>query len=656
MSEVPLEVLYNRFQAIVENMSHVIERTAYATFIKETADFSCGVVATTGEYVAYPWSLGAPGYLGTNMKALLDYFPDYEPGDVIICNDPYLIGQPCTHLPDVHVIRPIFVDGELLAWAYAFIHVSDFGGTVPASVWPTAREIYQEGVRLRPTKLYRAGKLNTDIFNLILDNTRIPATNKGDIEAMCAGLEVCEQQVLEAAERYGKEAVASGIDRVLEYGEARARRLFEEIPDGSYRFVDYLEDDLYSDVPVRIEVTMRVSGSDVVIDFDGTDPQVSSALNMAGVDGTNSLLCLALVGYLTSRDDDLPKCSSILRPVTLTAPEGTVVSAQHPAAIGVRYATAIRVGDAVYGALAQALPGRVPACSSGSISPVVAAVPRPETGERLVEVVQPILGGGGARPGADGLDAAESAYGGFMRNTPVESCEAALPIVVRRYGLVPDTGGAGRHRGGLAMRLDFEAMHIDTEVTGRGLERFGLAPWGVDGGQAGTTGHCTVRRGDEVTDIGKFDLLRMEPGDVVSIISAAGAGYGDPLDRPVSEVLADVERGLLSEEYVAEWYGVVIRDGRIDETGTATLRGQRRRASTDIALGEGRAALEARWPDEVQAEVRRMLLELPIGIRDWAKHKVYRIYQERDAGTGIQDICALVLGQLGGDVAGRVPA
>ncbi|HEY3687901.1 MAG TPA: hydantoinase B/oxoprolinase family protein [Streptosporangiaceae bacterium] len=643
-AEVPLEVLYNRFQAIVENMSHVIERTAYATFIKETADFSCGVVATTGEYVAYPWNLGAPGYLGTNMRELLGHFPEYAPGDVIICNDPYLSGQPCTHLPDVHVIRPIFVDGEILAWAYAFIHASDFGGTVPASVWPTAREIYQEGLRLRPTKLYRGGRVNQEVLNLILDNTRIPETNKGDLEAMCAGLEVCENQVLEAVERFGRQAVADGIDRVLEYGEARARRVIEAIPDGAYHFVDYMEDDLYSAVPLRIEVDVRVAGSDLVVDFDGTDPQVSSALNMAGVAGTNSLLCLAIVGYLTSQDDDLPKTSAILRPVTLTAPPSTLVSARHPAAIGVRYATAIRVGDAVYGALAQALPGAIPACSPGAISPVVAAVPQPETGGRLVEVVQPILGGGGARPGADGLDAAESTYGGFMRNTPVETCESALPIIVRRYGLVPDTGGAGRRRGGLAMRLDFEARHIDTEVTARGLERFVLAPWGLAGGEAGTSGRCTVRRGAETEDIGKFDLLRMGPGDVVSIVSPAGAGYGDPLDRPAAEVAADVERGMLTAAHAAESYGVVVRDGAVDEAATERARSSRSPASGAIAYGPGRARLEERWPDGVQARVRRMLTGLPIGIRDWAKHEAYRRYQENG---DIDAVCDGVLRGLG---------
>lgn len=646
-AEVPLEVMYNRFQAIVENMSHVIERTAYATFIKETADFSCGVVATTGEYVAYPWNLGAPGYLGTNMRELLGYFPEYEPGDVIICNDPYLSGQPCTHLPDVHVVRPIFVDGEILAWAYAFIHASDFGGTVPASVWPSAREIYQEGLRLRPTKLYRGGRVNTDVLDLILDNTRIPETNKGDLAAMCAGLEVCENQVLEVVERFGRQAVADGIDRVLQYGEARARRVIEAIPDGGYHFVDYMEDDLYSEVPLRIEVDVRVAGSELTVDFDGTDPQVSSALNMAGIAGTNSLLCLAIVGYLTSQDDDLPKTSAILRPVTLTAPEGSVVSARHPAAIGVRYATAIRVGDAVYGALAQALPGQIPACSPGAISPVVAAVPQPETGGRLVEVVQPILGGGGARPGADGLDAAESTYGGFMRNTPVETCESALPIIVRRYGLVPDTGGAGRWRGGLAMRLDFEARHIDTEVTARGLERFTLAPWGLAGGDAGTPGHSTVRRETSVEDVGKFDLLRLGPGDVVSIVSPAGAGYGDPLDRPAAEVLADVERGMLTAARAEQCYGVVVREGTIDEAATARARAKRRPASRAIAYGPGRARLEERWPDDVQAHVREMLADLPIGIRDWGKHEAYRRYQKRPAGTGIAEVCDEVLRGLG---------
>ena len=260
IDRVTLEILRNHYQAIVEDMARIMERTAYTTFVKETADFSTGLVSAGGEYVAYPWKLGASSYLGMNMRTALEYFDHYDEGDIIICNDAYLTGPLCTHLPDVHILRPIFHDGRIVCWGYSFVHSSDIGGTVPASVWPRATEIFQEGLRMRPIKLYRAGELNQDVLNLILDNCRIPEMNWGDIKAMCASVNSCDRRVQEMIRKFGVETVVEGIDAVLDYAEQRARAALRTIPDGTYRFYDYMEDDLQSEVPIRIKVAVTVRG------------------------------------------------------------------------------------------------------------------------------------------------------------------------------------------------------------------------------------------------------------------------------------------------------------------------------------------------------------------------------------------------------------
>src|SRR5215470_1187075 len=429
IDRVTLEILRNHYQAVVEDMARIMERTAYATFVKETADFSTGLVSTGGEYVAYPWNLGASSYLGLNMAHTLAYFDHYDEGDIIICNDAYLSGPLCTHLPDVHILRPIFHDGRIICWGYAFVHSSDIGGAVPASVWPRATEIFQEGLRLRPTKLFRAGILQEDVKNLIADNCRIPEVNWGDIKAMVAAVSSCDRRVQEMIGKFGLVTVVEAID-----------------------------------------------------------------------------------AYIVTEDPGIPKASSILRPVRVTAPPGCLVNALFPSPIGVRYGTVLRVFDAVLGALAQALPGHIPAAPAGGISPVVASTLDLLTGQRHVQVVEPMLGGGGGRPEMDGISGADSTAG-FLRNTPVESIEAEVPIVMRRYHLISDTGGAGEYRGGLAVRLDFQVFHPHAIVTARGMERCRLEPWGVAGGRAGTSGSCVVNRGTAgARDIGKVDVLHPVPG------------------------------------------------------------------------------------------------------------------------------------------------
>lgn len=624
IDRVTLEILRNHYQAVVEDMARIMERTAYTTFVKETADFSTGLVSTGGEYVAYPWTLGASSYLGLNMAQTLRYFERYDEGDIVICNDAYLSGPLCTHLPDLHILRPIFYDGRVICWGYAFVHSSDMGGAVPASVWPRATEIFQEGLRLRPTKLYRAGVLQEDVKNLICDNCRIPEMNWGDIKAMIAAVSSCDRRMQEMVGKFGLGTVVEGIDAVLDYAEQRARAAIRKIPDGVYRFTEYMEDDLRSEVPIRLQVALTVEGESLHLDFTGTDPQVGAALNIASHGVTHPFLCQAINAYLVSEDPGIPKASSILRPVRVTAPAGTVVNAQFPAPIGVRYGTVLRVFDAVLGALAQALPGRIPAAPAGAISPVVASILDPLTGQRQVQVVEPMLGGGGGRPTMDGLDGADSTSG-FLRNTPVESIEAEVPIVMRRYHLIPDTGGAGEHRGGLAVRLDFQVYHPHAIVTARGMERFRLEPWGVAGGRAGTAGSCIVNRGATAArDIGKVDVLHLEPGDVVSICSPSGGGHGDPRRRDPTRVRDDVRAGYLSVERARESYGVVLIDGEVDPAPTVRLRAAMPPPPAgDFDFGGGRAELERRWSPAIQDAVARLLDGIPPTVRDWGKHQLY---------------------------------
>jgi N-methylhydantoinase B len=624
IDRVTLEILRNYYQAVVEDMARIMERTAYTTFVKETADFSTGLVSTGGEYVAYPWNLGASSYLGLNMAHTLACFDRYDEGDIVICNDAYLSGPLCTHLPDVHILRPIFHEGRIVCWGYAFVHSSDMGGAVPASVWPRATEIFQEGLRLRPTRLYRAGVLNEDVKNLICDNCRIPEMNWGDIKAMVATVTSCDRRIQEMIRKFGVDTVVEGMDAVLDYAEQRARAAIRKIPDGTYRFTDYMEDDLRSDVPIRIQVALTVAGDTLHLDFTGTDPQVGSALNVATNGVTHPFLCQAINAYIVSEDPGIPKASSLLRPVRVTAPPGSVVNAQFPAPIGVRYGTVLRVFDAVLGALAQALPGRTPAAPAGAISPVVASVLDPLTGARQVQVVEPMLGGGGGRPTMDGLNGADSTSG-FLRNTPVESIEAEVPIVMRRYHLIPDTGGAGERRGGLAVRLDFQLFHPHAIVTARGMERFRLEPWGVAGGRAGTTGSCVVNRDTpRARDIGKVDVLHLEPGDVVSIFSPSGGGHGDARRRDPERVRDDVRAGFHTPAHARSAYGVVLANGGVDAEATRRARAAMPPPPAGpFDYGARRAEIERRWPPAIQDAAGRLLATVPPAVRDWGKHQIY---------------------------------
>jgi N-methylhydantoinase B len=648
-----VEVLRRKLDAIALDMARVIERTAFTTFVKETADFTCGIVSTSGEFVAYPWSIGATSLLGLNLSPTLERLPDPAAGDVFISNDPFLGGPICTHLPDLNLLRPVFADGKILCWLYAMVHATDVGGSVPGSVWVGATEVYQEGLRIRPVRLWSDDKLDESILNFVLDNTRIPELNWGDLKAVYSALLVGEREIDILVGQRGSEGVRTGIEAVLEYAETEARSVFAEIPRGRYEFVDYMEDDRVSEVPVRIKVCLESTDSGICLDFSGSDSQVRSSINIVTGDVTHPFLCQALIAYLVTKNPEVPKCSSILRPVTILAPPGMVVNAVFPAATGARYATSLRVSDAVLGALALACPGEIPAAGSGMLAPIAASVVDPLSGRRTVQVVEPLIGGGGGRPASDGLDGVESVFAGYLRNTPVEVIEQELGLRVLRYCLVKDTGGAGQFRGGMAVCLTIEALRPDTVVVARGLERFRLEPWGLAGGRSGTPGRCWVTRSDNSEEeVGTAGQAVLQPGDRIDFRSPAGGGYGRPEDRATEAVVWDLENEVVSLARAQSEYSLAGDSGEARVTELPRNSHPSGSASgadtqTYFDYGDGRERLEADWPPELQDMCTAWSERLPVSARDWYKHAVHDewVRSSREEPSGAPGIWLAILEQ-----------
>lgn len=619
---VTLEVLSNYFHAIVADMTHVLRRTAYTTYVKETDDFMSGLATPQGEFFMYPRDTGIVHHVGLHLRDVIKR-GRCEQGDIVIFNDPYTSGGIATHLPDIHVIKPVVHDGEIVCFAWSFIHSSDVGGMVPASISPAATEIYQEGIRIAPVKLFEGGKLDEGIRDLILDNCRIPDDNWGDIKAMVAALNDGERRVLAMIDKFGRRAVSDGMLDVLDYVEERARTLLERIPEGTYRFMDYIEDDVVSDVPIRLVVTMTVKDRGVVLDFTGSEPQVDAAFNLvSGSQNPNPLLAAGLTSYLITQDPTLPINAGLVRPVQMVLPKGTVVNCEFPSPAGVRWAIVVRCFDALLGILNAAAPGEVPAAGAGQACIVVGASYDPARARSVVNVIEPIQGGSGATRLKDGVEA--TYYSASLRNTPIESVEAHVPVVIRRYELVPDSGGPGRFRGGSALRMEFQVRVPEMSIQARGQERTRIQPWGVDGGEPGAAGAATLNpRMPKERVLPKINILKLHDGDVLQIRSPAGGGFGDPFERDPAAVLRDHRNGLVTREHARAAYGVEIAsDDRIDVEKTATLRSARE-PRTGFGYGPFRSELDRIWTQTAVAQYTEWLMPLPASVRSRARRLMH---------------------------------
>jgi N-methylhydantoinase B len=624
VDKVMLGILNHYFRAAAEAMGYVLKRTAYTTFVKESNDFTTGILTPRGEHFAYPVAIGAQSYVGIDFSHFLSQLEPWQEGDIAVANCPYLTEGVATHLPDYHMIKPIFVEGSLVAFAWGFIHSSDMGGIVAGSILPSAYELFQEGLRIPPVKLYRRGVLQEDVKTFMMVNVRIPDKNWGDLNALIAALGTAEQRVHQAVGKWGLSTVEEGRDALIDYAEDRARALIDRLPDGEYKFTDYLEDDVVSDMPVRINLTVtKEKGGDLHLDFTGTDPQLSAAFNLASA-GRHPFLCGAMFGYFRSVDPTIPVNAGLMRPIRITAPVGSVVNSVFPAPCGVRYAITQTIYGIVQGILAQALPGAVPAAGAGQATILAISLMDPASGRRQVTVVQPMIGGSGGREQGDGIDGCDFSLGS-LANTPTESVENEVPILIREYSVVPDSAGPGRHRGGLALRLDFQVFHPDTIITARGMERSKFQPWGFSGGGAGANGDCWLNP-DQAGErhLGKINLLHLDAGDVFSVRTPGGGGYGNPLERNPAAVLTDVRDGVVSLAAAKAQYAVVIADGAVDTEATTALRQSRTGSSSgQFDPGVARAAHEAIFTSAVADALAELLFTLPSGMRYYAKGKLF---------------------------------
>ena len=649
--KVFLEILNNRLNGITSEMGHIIHKASFTPFIKEAWDFGQALVTREGEIFSYPRDIGVAFMVASLMDDMIRAIDDYEPGDIVIANDPYTTGALCTHLPDIHLLKPYFHDGELICFSWTFIHSSDVGGMVPGSIAPAAYDIFQEGLRLPPLKLYRAGQLNEDILRIILSNSRIPYHNHGDLKALISAMTVAEKRLDQTIDKYGLGKVTQGIEDLLKYGEARARDIISLIPDGSYEVCDYLEMDITDEPPSRIKLRLEVQGSEILLDFGGTDPQVRASLNLPTFGKNHHFINAGILNFIHGIDKSIPLNRGILRPVKVDIPEGTVLNPEPLAACGIRFVSAVRVMEMIFGALSLAtdredapeeVRGTVPTAGSGMLGVGLLAMTDPRDNKFKLNVVQPLWGGSGGRPIKDGLDGADLPAG-FLRNIPAETSEAEMPMLIHNFKLATDVPPpAGKWRGGLGIDMQFQVFAPNAILTTRGMERCLFRPWGRKGGAYGTRATTTVNPGtDKEKAIGKItEALHLNPNDVIRIVTPNGGGYGDPLERPPSKVLKDVSDGYLSEDTALEQYGVVIADGVVNRQASADRRRElaaQRGPQPEFSYGPEREAFEATFAPDLQDSLNRLIDDLPVGQRQYYRVRVMKEIEKLREGDGPDD-------------------
>ena len=520
---IQLEIYKHLFAAIAEEMGAVLRKASYSPNIKERRDYSCALFDSQANMIAQTAHI--PVHLGSmplSVATAIREFPDLTPGDVIALNDPYRGG---THLPDITLVSPVFLQSrsEESAKPYGFVasraHHADVGGMTPGSM-PVAREIYQEGLIIPPVRLMCGGEIEQGLLDLILANVRTPDERAGDLWAQIAANQRGAERLAEMAARYGETQVSQYMEHLLAYTERMTRKLLEDMPDGSYSFLDYLDDDGVGEEPVPIQVQIHIQGDQAVVDFTGSAPQQKGSLNAVYAITLSAVYYVfrCLLGL------DVPNNSGCLKPIKVIAPSGSVVNANSPAPVaGGNVETSQRIVDVLLGALAQATDfERIPAASQGTMNNTTIGGYDPDQGAPYA-YYETIGGGMGARPGADGPSAIHSHMTNTL-NTPAEALEYAYPLRVMRYEVRRGSGGAGKYKGGDGIRRDIQVL-VDSQVTLLS-ERRRTQPYGLAGGEPGKCGENYILRGDQEVRIPGKGSLEIQAGDILSIRTPGGGGYG----------------------------------------------------------------------------------------------------------------------------------
>jgi N-methylhydantoinase B len=542
---VELEIFKNLYHSIAEEMGAALRRTAFSPNIKERRDYSCAVFDGAGEVIAMGDHM--PVHLGSMPMSVKAAIADCAmvPGDVVMLNDPFRGG---THLPDITLVAPVHVTSRARAghntpdfYVASRAHHADVGGAFPGSMG-LCREIYQEGFRIPPVRIMRAGAMDRDVLALLLNNVRTPEEREGDLGAQIAACHTGAERLREVCARYRIERARRAARELLEYSEELMRAFLVRVPPGTYYAEDFLDNDGIRDEPIKIAVTLNFAGGRrhrlssqartsrkrvptrpmVTVDFTGSDPQVEGSVN--AVEAITYSACFYVFRCLLA--EDVPAAAGLMRPIQVIAPEGTIVNARPPAAVaGGNVETSQRIVDVLLRALAQAIPDRIPAAASGTMNNLTIGGIDPRT-EKPFAYYETIAGGMGARPTKPGVSGVHTHMTNSL-NTPAEALEYAYPLRVRRYSLRPDSGAGGKHRGGDGIIREIEVL-TDCEVTLLS-ERRTHGPWGLAGGDTGTPGKTSVvRNGGLVEEMpGKFST-RLRKGERIRIESPGGGGWGRP--------------------------------------------------------------------------------------------------------------------------------
>ena len=552
-------------------MEFVLLRSSWSSIVTEALDATCAVFDTGGATVAQacaiPVHLGVLCELGRSIAARYPAARARE-GDLYIVNDPYAGG---THLPDICVASPVFLRGRMVGYVATMVHHQDIGGSAPGSTSASAYDHLAEGLRIPLIRLARAGVLDDRVVGLLAANSRSPDNVRGDLSAQIAACRRGEKRLRATFDAGGIEAVAAGIAELMDYGERLTRAAIEGIPDGEYRFTDWLDDDGTSPdaEPSRIEVALTVSGSSLHFDFTGTGPQVAAAINSV----RSSTLAVVYWAVRTLTGDAAPDNEGCYRPVSVHLPPGTLVNSEFPAPVNARMVTVFRIGDAVLGALCKAAPERFTAAGCGQTS-VIPIGGLDAAGKRFVGVLGgPYRGGLGARSGKDGIDVTDHDICNVY-HVPVEMTENELPVRYRRLELWRDSGGPGTWRGGLGFQAELEWLAGAGTASLR-RERHKFGPWGVVGGECAPCCRTEVVRADGCRETlpGKM-LAPMGNGDVLCYWTTGGGGYGPPRQRNPERVLDDVLDGRVSRQVARDVYGVALSEGAVDWALTRAIRQQ----------------------------------------------------------------------------------
>ncbi|PYO55957.1 MAG: 5-oxoprolinase [Candidatus Rokuibacteriota bacterium] len=548
-------------------MGTTVHRTAYSEQAREGQDFSVALFDQKGRMVAQgPYSPGHMGAMSFAVKNALAAHPveTLRPGDAVLLNDP-LLGS--GHFPDFFITQPVFLEGRLIGFAVNILHHTDVGGQRPGSQGVVGIfDYFQEGLRIPPTKVWREYRENADVVGIIAANTRTPDKVLGDLRAQLSALRVGEQRLQQLAERYGRETLFEAMEEILDRTEAQMRAGITGIPPGAYTFEDFLDDSGPNTDPVKVCVRVTVDGDGLEVDYEGSSPQTPSGLN-SYINYTRSY-SYAAIKCLT--DPLGPMNGGALRPIEVKAPEGSFLNPRPPAGGGPRAIICYRVFEAVIGALAAALPGRVVAASSHFANPTFGGYD-PRRKRRFV-AYELVLSGNGARAAKDGCEALASAFN--ASNIPVEAQEANHPVVVERFELIGDSAGAGKFRGGCSIRRDMKFLAEDGKLTNLS-ERQRFAPYGLFGGKSGVLARTVINPGPGERVVHGKASVDFAYGDVISFQQSGAGGYGPPFEREASRVLEDVLEGYVSIEAARREYGVVIDPGTMTVDGPATERARR---------------------------------------------------------------------------------